>query len=158
MRNNNNILAFAALFIAAITYAQDNSPAPKSAPAPVIDYETTVFNSNELQVKPEYPGGINDFYKLISTNMKAPDFEPETDMVLKVYVSFVIEKDGSITDIKALRDPGYGMGAEAKRVLSLSKKWSPGKQNGKIVRSSFMLPIAINLEGTGTKEEAPVKE
>lgn len=155
----NNILSFAALFCAFISQAQvDTLAVPNVAPVGVIDYESAIFNSSELQVKPEYPGGINEFYRLISTNIKAPDFEPETDMMLKVYLSFVIEKDGSITDIKVLRDPGYGMGAEAKRVLSLSKKWSPGKQNGKIVRSSFMLPIAINLEGTEKKEEIPVKE
>jgi protein TonB len=68
-------------------------------------------------------------------------------MTAKIYVSFVVEKDGSITAIKVVRDPGYGLGKEAERVLkSVKTKWSPGIQNGKPVRASFNLPITINIK------------
>jgi periplasmic protein TonB len=61
----------------------------------------------------------------------------------KVYVTFVVEKDGSLTDIKVLRDIGYGTGKEAIRVLSKCPKWMPGEQNGKKVRVLYSLPITI---------------
>ncbi|MNY48601.1 Gram-negative bacterial tonB protein [compost metagenome] len=66
---------------------------------------------------------------------------------MKVYVSFVIERDGSITDITVIKDPGYGLGKEAVRVLkSLKTKWTPGVLNGKTVRTAYNLPITIKTE------------
>ena len=61
----------------------------------------------------------------------------------KVYVTFVVEKDGSLTDIKVLRDIGYGTGKEAIRVLKATPRWNPGEQNGKKVRCTFSLPISL---------------
>jgi protein TonB len=61
-----------------------------------------------------------------------------------VYVAFVIEKDGSMTDVKVLRNPGYGLGKEAIRVLkSLRTKWKPGIKDGQPVRTQFTLPIIV---------------
>jgi protein TonB len=68
-------------------------------------------------------------------------------MTARIIVQFVVEKDGSLTGIKILRDPGYGLGKEAERVLkSVKTKWSPGIQNGKPVRASYNLPITINVK------------
>jgi protein TonB len=60
-------------------------------------------------------------------------------------MTFVVEKDGSVTDIKIIRDLGYGTGKEAKRVLENSPKWKPGIQNGRPVRVQYNLPISIVL-------------
>ncbi|MGE4348010.1 MAG: energy transducer TonB, partial [Flavobacteriaceae bacterium] len=60
-----------------------------------------------------------------------------------------VETDGSLTDIKVIRDLGYGTGAEAVRVLKKSKKWKPGTQNGKPVRVKYTLPISINIQNSG---------
>ncbi len=107
--------------------------------------DNTVYNTAGLQVQPQYPGGMEAFYKYVNSNFQIP--EVDRDMTAKVYVSFVIEKDGSMTNIKVLRDPGYGMGKEAIRVLkSMKKKWDPGVQNGKAVRASFNLPITVNIK------------
>jgi protein TonB len=66
---------------------------------------------------------------------------------IKVYVSFVIEKDGTMTDIQVKRDPGYGLGKEAIRVLkSLKTKWSPGMIGSKPVRTSYNLPISVQID------------
>ncbi|WP_262711153.1 energy transducer TonB [Flavobacterium franklandianum] len=65
-------------------------------------------------------------------------------LVGKVYMSFIIEKDGSISEIKVLRDSGYGTGEEAIRVLNNSPKWLPGEQDGRKVRCAFSLPINID--------------
>ncbi|MNY71524.1 Gram-negative bacterial tonB protein [compost metagenome] len=68
-------------------------------------------------------------------------------MTAKIYVSFVIEEDGSMSDIKVVRDPGYGLGKEAVRVIKLIKeKWQPETQDGKPVKTSYTLPITINIK------------
>jgi periplasmic protein TonB len=91
-----------------------------------------IYNTTSIEFEPEYPGGMGEFYKFIGANYKVPtskDF-----LGGKVYVTFIIENDGSVSDIKILRDAGCGTGKEAIRVLELSPKWSPGRQNGKNVR------------------------
>ena len=73
---------------------------------------------------------------------------PENEVLNgKVFVTFVVEKDGSISDIKVIRDMGYGTGKEAIRVIkSCPVKWNPGEQNGKKVRMLFSLPIKLVTE------------
>lgn len=102
-------------------------------------------NSAVLDKMPEFPGGMAKFYTYVGNNFQRPELDVER--TLKVYVSFVIERDGSITDIKVLNDPGYGLGKEAIRVLkSIKTKWSPGILNGKTVRTAYNLPITIKTE------------
>ena len=102
----------------------------------------TIMNSAVLDKMPEFPGGINKFYSYVGNNFEKPELD--TENAIRVNISFVIEKDGSMTDIKVLKDPGYGLGKEAIRVLkSLKTKWSPGMIDGKAVRTSYNLPIMI---------------
>ncbi|MGG7036178.1 MAG: energy transducer TonB [Flavobacterium sp.] len=103
--------------------------------------DETIYNSAGIEVKPDFPGGIEKFYKYIAKNYQAPDDENFPGG--RVYVTFVVEKDGSLTDIKVLRDAGFGTGKEALRVLSRCPKWNPGEQNGKKVRVLYSLPISI---------------
>jgi len=98
-----------------------------------------------LDKLPEFPGGIAQFYKYVGNNFRRPELDAER--TLRVYVSFVVEKDGSLTDIMVKNDPGYGMGKEAIRVLkSLKTKWAPGILNGQAVRTAYNLPITIKTE------------
>lgn len=98
-----------------------------------------------LDKLPEFPGGIAQFYKYVGNNFRRPELDVEK--TLRVYVSFVVEKDGSLTDIIVKNDPGYGMGKEAIRVLkSLKTKWAPGILDGKPVRTAYNLPITIKTE------------
>jgi protein TonB len=95
-----------------------------------------------LDKQPAFPGGMNEFYKYVSKNFKTPD--TELSNTIKVFVSFVIEKDGTLSDIKVIQNPGYGLDKEAIRVLkSLKIKWSPGYLNGKPVRTAYNLPIVV---------------
>jgi len=112
----------------------------------VVEAEDTgIYNSAGLQVQPEFPGGIAAFLKYVTNNFRIP--EVDQDMTARIIVQFVVEKDGSLTGIKILRDPGYGLGKEAERVLkSVKTKWKPGIQNGKEVRASYNLPITINVK------------
>jgi protein TonB len=111
-----------------------------NGPAQVIEEDNTVYNTAGIEQKPDFPGGMEKFNVFVAKNYQAPE---EEGLKGKVYVTFVVEKDGSLTDIKVLRDIGYGTGAEAIRVLKKCPKWTPGEQNGKKVRCTFSLPISI---------------
>lgn len=100
---------------------------------------------NRLDQLPEFPGGINKFYAYVGNNFEKPEIEGE--QTISVYVAFVIEEDGTMSNIKVTRDPGYGLGKEAIRVLkSLQTKWTPGRIAGQPVRTSYYLPITVKLE------------
>jgi protein TonB len=95
-----------------------------------------------LDKQPSFPGGMSKFYSYVAQNFQTPATEMSNE--IKVYVSFVIEKDGSMTDIKVPRNPGLGLDKEAIRVLkSLKTKWTPGILNGKPVRTYYNLPILV---------------
>lgn len=97
-----------------------------------------------VEVMPKYPGGMNEFRKFIAENFR----NPKVDKNLKgnIIVQFVVEKDGSLSDIKVVRDLGYGTGKEAIRVVGLAEKWKPGIQNGKTVRVRYALPIQVDVK------------
>jgi protein TonB len=98
-----------------------------------------------LQASPEFPGGIKNFLALVGKNFRLPEIGEKATM--KVFVYFVVEKDGTLTNIKVARDPGYGLGAEAIRVLkSIKTKWKPGIQNDKPVRTAYNLPITVEIK------------
>ena len=117
-----------------------DEPVGKGPVTEIIQEDNTVYNTAGIEVKPDFPGGIEKFYKFVGNNYKTPE---EEGLKGKVYVTFVVEKDGSLTDIKVLRDIGYGTGAEAIRVLKKCPRWTPGEQNGKKVRVLYSLPITI---------------
>ena len=106
----------------------------------VIAEDNTIYNTAGIEVKPDFPGGMDKFYKFVGKNFQVPE---EDGLKGKVFVTFVVEKDGSLTDIKVIRDIGYGTGKEAVRVLRSCPKWNPGEQNGKKVRVLYSLPISI---------------
>lgn len=103
-----------------------------------------VVLSTVLDAQPEFPGGMKKFYAYVGDNFEKQEIDGEES--LTVHVSFVIEKDGSMSDIKVLRNPGYGLDKEAIRVLkSLKTKWKPGVLNGQNVRTQYTLPITVML-------------
>jgi periplasmic protein TonB len=109
-----------------------------------VDYGTTIVNTAILDKMPEFPGGIQKFYNYVGNNFEKPEIDELN--TYKVYVAFVIERDGSMTDIKVIRDPGFGLGREAVRVLkSLKTKWSPGMIGSKPVRTAYNLPITVQM-------------
>ena len=109
-----------------------------------VDSGNTIVNSVALDKLPEFPGGISKFYSYVGNNFEKQEIDGSGS--IRVYVSFVIERDGSMTDIQVKRDPGYGLGKEAVRVLkSLKTKWSPGMIAGKPVRTAYNLPITVQM-------------
>ena len=122
-------------------------PKPTYCPeVPTKKDPTDVKSVNELTEKPEFELGLEAFYKYIGTNYKIPEEITKNKLKGKVFASFIVEKDGSLSNIKILRDMGYGTGEEAERVLKNSPKWKPGKIDGKPVRTMYSLPISIKSE------------
>ena len=126
------------LFLCLVSFQNVNSQTEPIAPD--TNQDNTVYNSAGLEIKPEYKGGFNKFYEYIAKNYRTPDVP---GLKGKLLVSFVVEKDGSITDIKVLKDIGYGTCEEAIRILKKCPNWKPAQQKGKKVRCTFMLPINI---------------
>ena len=91
------------------------------------------------------PGGYQKFYQLVGENLRYPAEAREARIQGKVYVQFIVDKDGSLKDIKVVKGIGGGCDEEVVRVLKLSPKWSPPKQRGKPVRQRIILPITFNL-------------
>ena len=93
------------------------------------------------EVMPQYPGGPNEMMKYIQENIKYPQSAKDNKIEGRVYVTFVVEKDGSITNAAVLRGIDKECDAEALRVVSSMPKWNPGQQDGKNVRTQFTIPI-----------------
>jgi len=115
--------------------------------AQVTEEGSGVMDFNAVEVQPSFPGGLQAFYKWVGQNYRYPQMAKEQGVSGSIHVSFVVERDGSLTDIKVLRDLKYGTGEEAVRLLKSSPKWKPGIQNGRPVRVSYSLPIKLNLQG-----------
>ncbi|MFV8354383.1 energy transducer TonB [Flavobacterium sp. XS2P14] len=93
-----------------------------------------IYTTAGITEKPDFPGGIMEFYKFVGNNFKTPE---QPNLKGKVYITFIIEKDGSISDVQNIRDIGFGTGDEAVRVIKSSPKWIPGKMNGEPVRVMY---------------------
>lgn len=107
--------------------------------------ENTVYNFVSMENPPSYPGGMAKFYDFLGENMKYPKAAIDNKVEGTVFVSFTVEQDGSLSDIKVDRKLGSGTDEEAVRVLSLSKRWNPGMQNGKVVRVKYNIPVKFKL-------------
>ena len=98
-----------------------------------------------VESDPEFPGGIDALYKFIQDNMHYPQLALENGIEGRVYVTFVVEEDGSISNVRVLRDIGGGCGAEAVRVVNMMPSWTPANQRGKTVRCQYNLPVNFTL-------------
>ncbi len=95
---------------------------------------------------PEFPGGRAALMKYLASNIKYPPYAKEAGIQGRVFINFVVERDGSITAVKVLRGIGGGCDEEAVRVVKAMPKWKPGMQRGKPVRVSFNLPVKFTLQ------------
>ena len=98
-----------------------------------------------VEKMPQYPGGQDKLYKFISKNVIYPETARENGIDGIVYVQFVVEKDGSVSNIKVIRGIGGGCDEEAVRVTKLIRNWNPGTQRGKAVRTKMVLPFSFKL-------------
>lgn len=107
-------------------------------------HEKELYKTTEITKQPEFDGGLTAFYKYVDANYKIPEEVYTYKAKGRIFVDFIVEKDGSLSNIRVLQDIGYGTGKEAKRVLENSPKWKPGNIDGKPVRTMYSLPISIS--------------
>lgn len=116
---------------------------------PPEDDEEDVQEKQIFQVvenMPEFPGGRGKLMQYLASNIKYPPYAKEAGIQGRVFINFVVERDGSITAVKVLRGIGGGCDEEAVRVVKAMPKWKPGMQRGKPVRVSFNLPVKFTLQ------------
>lgn len=108
--------------------------------------DTTPFNPYAVEKSPNFPGGIDEFLKIVGNRFNAPEAEEE-GIIKRVIVFFVVEKDGSLSNITVPKNPGLGLDKEAIRVLkSIKTKWEPGMYKGRPVRTQYSLPIVVKMQ------------
>ena len=98
-----------------------------------------------VEVMPQYPGGQIAMLKYIMENIKYPEQAMKEGIQGRVTVSFIVEKDGRVSNVRLLRSVQSALDKEAIRVVKSMPKWTPGKQNGKPVRVRFNLPVMFKL-------------
>ena len=106
--------------------------------------ETKVFDVVEQM--PQFPGGQQALFEYLSKNIKYPVIAEENDVQGRVIVTFVVERDGSITDVKVVKSVDPSLDKEAQRVVKAMPHWIPGKQNGSAVRVKYTVPVTFRLQ------------
>jgi len=118
-------------------------------PVGTADTKVTEDDGNKIftsvEQVPEFPGGLDKFAAYLAKNIRYPAVARENNTQGRVIVSFVCEKDGSLTDVKVARGIGDGCDEEAVRVIKASPHWKPGIQNGRPVRVAYSVPINFTL-------------
>jgi protein TonB len=99
-----------------------------------------------IEQQPEYPGGLEALRTFLGNTLRYPRAASSAGVAGKVYVSFVINTDGSLTDLQVLKGIGFGCDEEAIRVMQKMPRWKPGKQSGRPVRVKYNMPIVFALE------------
>jgi len=107
---------------------------------------TDIYSTNFLEMMPEYPGGMKAWGNFLMKNLNYPRLAAENDITGRVVVSFVIEKNGELSNLKVIKGIGGGCDEEAMRVIKKSPFWKPGMQNGKAVRVAYMMPVVFRME------------
>ena len=126
----------------AVLKAKDDIAAPEP-PKHVVE-ETKIFTVVEQM--PMYPGGDAALMGYLRDNIHYPTVAAENGVQGRVVVGFVVERDGSITDVKVLRSVDPSLDREAMRVVKSMPRWTPGKQNGSAVRVKYQVPVTFRLQ------------
>ena len=122
----------------------DIAEAAPPPPAPKPEVSNKVFDV--VEEMPHFPGGAAALQAFLSSNTKYPVVAQENGVQGRVIVSFVVERDGSITDVRVVRSVDPSLDREASRVVRSMPRWSPGKQNGSAVRVKYTVPVVFRLQ------------
>lgn len=118
--------------------------APPPSPAPKPEVATKVFDV--VEEMPSFPGGNGALMSYLASNIKYPVVAQENGVQGRVIVSFVVERDGSISDVRVARSVDPSLDREAQRVVKSMPRWKPGKQNGSAVRVKYTVPVVFRLQ------------
>ena len=130
---------------------EEKQQAVKTEPVKTEKGEEVIFQVVEQM--PEFPGGMGEAMKFLAKNMKYPVSAQQAKIEGRVIVQFVVERDGSVSDVKVMRGVSPELDAEAVRVVSMMPKWIPGKQRGKAVAVKYTMPIMFRLQTPEPKKE-----
>ena len=106
-----------------------------------------------VEQMPEYPGGMQELFGYLAKNIKYPKDAEDQQIQGRVIATFIINKDGSISDAKVVKSVSPSLDEEALRVINGMPNWKPGKQNGKVVNVKYTIPISFRLQNP--KKEEP---
>lgn len=118
--------------------------APPPPPAPKPEVATKIFDV--VEEMPSFPGGNGALMSYLASNIKYPVVAQENGVQGHVIVSFVVERDGSISDVRVARSVDPSLDREAQRVVKSMPRWKPGKQNGSAVRVKYIVPVVFRLQ------------
>jgi len=145
------ITTIAFITISVAVYCQQPPPKPPKDPDSTMAAKQTgdtILSKGpymKVEKAPEFPGGIERLYRYLGKNLRYPAAAKENNTQGKVFVTFVVEKDGSLTDIRILKSLSPETDAEAIRLMQACPKWSPGIQNGRPVRVQYSMPVSFSL-------------
>jgi periplasmic protein TonB len=137
------LFVFVLLCSVHILFAQKNIPPP---PPPIADTTTMIFTKIDVEASVDRQQWIDHLTKNLQSPIEKAARKGMRAGTYTVQVKFLVEKDGSISDVFALNDPGYGLAKAAVRVLKTGPKWKPGEQNGQKVRSYHTQPITFVIQ------------
>ena len=141
-RKFQQVLIMAMLMLTVSAANAQNSPKPQATKNNEKS-KNTIFNV--VDVLPSFPGGVKAFGDYLVKNIKYPAVDKKNKLEGKVFIQFVVERDGSLSNVQSVRSPSKAMSDEAVRVLKGSPKWNPGSMNNKPVRAKYTVPINFNL-------------
>lgn len=141
-------------FLQSVCAQITNEPAAPQMESPQDN--SGIYSVADVEVRPDFPGGLQKFYDFFHKNYVKP--KGTETMKGTVFVTFVVETDGSLTDMKVIRDFGYGSGEEALRVMKRCPKWLPGERNGKKIRVQYSLPLRIGMTELKPASSTPIPD
>ena len=119
------------------------TPPPVPPPPPVVEKEEEIFIA--VEERPEPVGGFEAFYAFVGEKTQYPKAAQINNIEGRVFVQFIVDKDGSLTDLIVVKGVGFGLDEEALRVLSMAPKWTPGKQRGRPVKVKMTMPLLFKI-------------
>ncbi|TCD12701.1 energy transducer TonB [Pedobacter frigidisoli] len=126
-------------------------------PAKAQDQEK-IYDFVSIEKQPNFPGGMQKFYEYLGKEIKYPDKAKVAKTQGKVFLTFVVEKEGTLSGIEVIRGLTEETNNEAIRVIKNSPKWNPGIQKGKAVRVKYNIAVNFSLSPKGTEKKANVKK
>jgi periplasmic protein TonB len=131
------IILSLAVFAANVSYAQ------------TLKTDDVVYE--QVDVLPEFSGGLKEMYTYIGKNLKYPELAVKANVSGKVFAKMIIEKDGSIKNVEILQGIGFGCDKEVERLVKAMPKWTAGMKDGKAVRTSYVLPVMFAMDSKKSK-------
>jgi len=146
MTSMKSIVGILAVLTALVSCSQMTECAMETKPVPPVTKAKEKIWSCGLEQMPSFPGGQKALLEYLTANVRYPDDCEDTCVQGRVIVSFMVERDGSLSEAKVMKSVYPSLDEEALRVVNSMPKWCPGKLNGKAVRIKYTIPVNFKLQ------------